>query len=330
MAQREREVRWSLPDGEVFVCACLNVIGAQLGFEDIEKEGLLISNDLPFELGSYWSRKLGEFVIEDIADASVKIVAHGQPKGPQTVRSTEMRHLNDRITYIRIALALLGSKTEDHIVVRGGYDEEREIRIHGASTQGKALYQYKEAKCIFADRQVLLEAIALAEIIAAVYSSPTKWMRFRRTLNSYCRACVEQNPYERMHMFVRTLDGVLKTRQGSGAADFERRAAVLTGTKYRKMLREAYDLRSSTAHLHALPPAFRIQKLANQQLLFLELLTTETLVRILKDKVLLSAFVSDDSIDVFWASTPSWSPKIQTHVVQQNREETWLRRIEEM
>lgn len=308
----------------------MDVIGAQMGFEDIVHDGLLITGELPFKLGEFWTGGLGDFISEDVERHSVKVVAHGQARGSRTLGGSEMRHLNDRITYFRMALAMLGAKASDHTTLRGGYNSDGELRIYGASPMEQGLYQFKESKRVFCNRSTLESALGLAATIGRVYTDPTKWHRLRRILNTFYRACTEHDPYERMHMFVRTLDGVVMTRQRRGQSDFATRMAIITGAVYRTMLGEAYALRSATAHLNDLPGALKRARRANEQLLFLELVSVETLRRILTDPALLLVFEANSAIEAFWLSSPKWTPKIQVPNVQRARAETWERRFEDM
>lgn len=312
-----------VPAGHKFVCLCTDAIGAQCGFPAIEKAALHISSDLPCDLSDFWVDGLGSFVVEDIQGKSVKVVTHWPAQELRT-RNTEFAPLDAKLGHFQLAMALMGVRMGPVSVLKGA-TVDGITQVYTASPMARGLLQGAETQPVFCDETVLRDAIDLAATIDHIFAVKGKYSRLKRALMAVQRAYLEREDiYERLHGFVRALDGVLMTRQGKGRSDFVVRAQVMTGRVFQKLLGLAYDTRGSTEHLSDLPKALKRKRKRVSLIRFLEALCGEVLTDILRNPALLANFETDATIRAFWTS-PTWPRRIHVGSVMRVRREGWKR-----
>jgi hypothetical protein len=122
-------------------------------------------------------------------------------------------------------------------------------------------------------------------------------------------------PYaaKKLHLAVRSLDGLLATRPGRGEKDFVQRGTLLVGENEtsRSLLKNLYRLRSHVEHLKdpvdyvksqepaiadPIREAFRLSFQA-------ELIASHAWHRFLDNETLMRQFVNDDGVQAFWDGT---------------------------
>ena len=116
---------------------------------------------------------------------------------------------------------------------------------------------------------------------------------------------------DRLHGFVRALDGVVKTEQRKGRKQFVRRCQLFTGKTYsnERLLNELYQLRNAIEHLRGFEsemgeyPQTDRQELLRKRAYQAELLSRFVFTHILKSEQRTELFADDDAVDRFWQET---------------------------
>lgn len=145
-----------------------------------------------------------------------------------------------------------------------------------------------------------------------------EFARVRRGINSLIAGWKAGPALDRLHMFVRALDGLMKLEQGAGERQFVDRTMMLAnGNRIDDIAREIYRLRSFNEHLSDWPrrlasirepdrPMF-VSRRAFQA----EVLAGETYRRMLSDPTLRCSFRTDADVEGFWnGGAAAWTPKI--------------------
>lgn len=99
--------------------------------------------------------------------------------------------------------------------------------------------------------ETLQNASAIAKGMRSIYSFDIGFERIKRGLNAWLRAAREINPQEKLHNFVRSLDGFIDLARGEGKGQFISRGTEIIQSREKMgiLLGELYDIRSKAEHL---------------------------------------------------------------------------------
>lgn len=147
--------------------------------------------------------------------------------------------------------------------------------------------------------------------------------RLRAGFASWHAAVLEGFPGERLHGFVRSLDGVMILPKSGGRRTFRQRGQLLLGrsSSNEQLLDEIYELRNTISHLNDFEDALHAYPQEGRNVTALlrsfqaELLATDVYRRILSTDELLEKMRDDDAIKVLWELDESelrrlWGPPI--------------------
>lgn len=168
------------------------------------------------------------------------------------------------------------------------------------------------------------DALRLADTVVpgliTAFPGPTAadFARVRRGVRSLEVAWRGERALDRIHMFVRALDGLMKLEQGAGEQGFvERIRMIASGQRVADIARELYRLRSYNEHLSDWPSKLGYVKVAQRpefishRAFQAELLAGEAYRTVLSDAALLQNFRTDVAIEAFWQGGAAvWTSKI--------------------
>jgi len=147
------------------------------------------------------------------------------------------------------------------------------------------------------------EAVGLASRMLQVDESS----RLSHGINLLGQALKETRLQERLHLFTRALEGLVKPTIGRSRRQFVHRCQTLcaSGVAAAEALKDIYDIRSAVEHLHdgltvVAGRADKPEDVLRKRVAQVEYLCTKTYARLLAAPSLVAHFSNDNSIDDFW------------------------------
>ncbi|MBN4071862.1 hypothetical protein JYT83_00435 [bacterium AH-315-F18] len=148
---------------------------------------------------------------------------------------------------------------------------------------------------------------AIAENIEYLYSEPGEFRRVRQAFSAWRQATNCKDPYDRLPLFVRSIQGFMSLQMGKTTRQFGNQCRLFAGSSTFTVdaLRDLYHLRSATEHLNDWAQA--LTNTANDQredrafrLSFIaELIANHCFARAFSDRTRLNHFKSDSGVHDF-------------------------------
>src|SRR6185436_12552681 len=140
-----------------------------------------------------------------------------------------------------------------------------------------------------------------------------EYLRLRKGFNAFISGIRQDEGHNRLHQFVRSLDGVIKPPTGEGTNKFKYRCGFFAGRTppHMEILEDLYELRSAAEHLNPLADKLmRFQEHERENVKALRTFQSELLAsfvyrKILSTPSLLSNFIDDAAIDEMWRQSAS-------------------------
>jgi hypothetical protein len=152
------------------------------------------------------------------------------------------------------------------------------------------------------------EAERMVPGMIEVFGTDPEFNRLRRGVNGLVRGWKARSVLDRLHAFVRALDGLMKLEQGSGERQFaERLETFATSARVHDIALEMYRLRSFEEHMSDWPSKLGYVKeherprFVSQRAAQAEVVAGAAYSAILRDASLLKQFRSA-SLDEFWSN----------------------------
>jgi hypothetical protein len=147
----------------------------------------------------------------------------------------------------------------------------------------------------------LRRATALALNLQELLAMPGM-LRMKFAIRTFLLAFAEHDLGERIHQFVRAVDGLTRVWNGK---EFKEKSALLAGPQHQDLCGQLYAVRSSVEHFHhpdsrldALPPRESLVR-AFRYALAAEALARHCLAHLVENKRLWPHF-TDDQVEAFW------------------------------
>jgi hypothetical protein len=156
------------------------------------------------------------------------------------------------------------------------------------------------------------EACRIFRVLKLIYEQ-SDFRQLRRGLKSFQRAISEEQDYDRLHGFIRSLDAIVMTEKGSGRKQFLTRCRCFAraDSTLGETLGLMYDLRGRVEHQadweDLFPGANQEDRLlhANRVTRQAEALARTALHVILQDQTFINIFRNTETIVAMWASRHS-------------------------
>jgi hypothetical protein len=176
-------------------------------------------------------------------------------------------------------------------------------------------YYNAESLPLELDIETAQEAGHIFAVLNRVYAHSDLFRQLRRGLKSFQRAITEEQDYDRLHGFIRSLDAIVMTEKGKGKAQFVNRCRHFTrsDSAVDATLGLMYDLRGRVEHQadwdDLFPGANPVDRLrhANRLTRQAEALARTAFHVVLRDDSLLNLFENTESIKAVWSSKDSGS-----------------------
>ena len=258
-----------------------------------------------FELPPHWKEWLGTIKSEAVERASLKLIAKAPSVRPG-VLDAENQELQRRVSNLFWGLLaagklrvegagtlLTGSHGDDGVDVRQVGDMDGIVRVYG----------------VLDDRVTenhLRRAAVLARGLARLFAD-ARMRRMRIAVNTFLRAASVPQLGDRIHQYVRVVDGLTRvTRRGRDR--FKERCRTFVQPGALDACYEMYVIRSNVEHFQ--DPSQDLTPLERREDLLrgyrraheAEALARYCMSRLLENEELWQHF-ADDSVDAFWAKT---------------------------
>ena len=270
-------------------------------------DGLWASRECPVDLPKHWQEWLGSIASRDIRESSLFVFAtsgaqaRGIPSALEEACYEEARHLlwglylSDRFSTGGPPHRVSGTAGDEGVRVQTHQMLEAMVETPGIETDWVAVER-------------LSRSLSLGRTIRrfSLEAEPKRFHRLRRILYAFTSAAASANAADRIHEFVRVIEGFIRPDPGKTSKQFKNRTELFVGAGKHELMGELFDIRSSVEHLHGAFAAVvgdsdRDRALVViQRALEAESVARYCIIRFLERSELWPHFANDDALDAFW------------------------------
>ena len=219
-------------------------------------DGVSVHPGCPIELSEHWITWLGSIQAEHLTGANLVFTVQIESEAP-TILDAETDQLAKQLQALRFGLLLHGiPEYRANLLAIGGIDCEGDTSVRRIEIPG-LVYRHPCGYRPAITTESLASTSVCANQMLALYGSPTS-RRVRAGLRACTRGMEELRQEERLHQYVRAIDGLTQLRPGQGARMFSQRAQLFAaGGNIADILIEMYQLRNAQEHLNDFRNGFR-------------------------------------------------------------------------
>jgi hypothetical protein len=306
-----------LPVGHKFSCVALANAGVARELRtaiDLGDE-LWVLFEPPFELEGHWREWLGTVRAEYLSRANLVVLAH-HASATAEVMDAENETLTKKCFSVFYALFVAEVFHHDGGLILSGANVHGTVNVRHVSNL-ENFYRPNGVNTARVDAALIQRASEIASGMRAVHIPGRHSQRLHRGFQAWIGGAKEFYGQDRLHQFVRAVEGVIKPAIGQSKRQFVHRGQVLAGNSGAvvKLLGELYDLRGLAEHLHPFDsvlttyPVSDRESIALQRAYQAQILASHVYERIFSTPNLHRTFGTDGAIDAFWAQT--WAQQTQ-------------------
>lgn len=268
---------------------------------------LHVSPAAPFELPEHWREWIGTLRTNHFAEANLVMLLHQFSAAPG-VLDQETEDLDREMTCTLYGLTLNGVPDYSRTTCLAGADVDGMLSVR-RNTSINVFYRVPGQPRPTIDQQALERAAALGTAILNLYKLPTH-LRLRNAFTSLIGGFWERDNRERLHHFIRSIDGLVGLEVGKSTKQFIHRGRTFASfTDPAQSCKTFYDLRSASEHLNpwngVLDPAGTLGAKQRDALGLAwadaaERLATDVFRRVLQSPAVLAHFTDETTIAAFW------------------------------
>ncbi len=289
-------------DGEKFAFLGLNIELNTLDALSLPDGYTLLQE--PISLPDHWKQWLGSQRVEEVEACQAYMAIKMKATQPGVLDADDKR-LRNLIGHWYWGVLLQGRfvTVDDPFIIAGSCGpKELDVRhfevLHGT---GQAVLEHYPA-ITAAD---LENGFTLGNTLCQIAdeSADQKW-RLRRCLSIYQEARAKTDILDRVHQFVRCIEGLIVSEQGDGKKRFKSRSELFIGPRHHDWMGELYELRGHIEHLHENQHLEEFDRdvrldIARKEAIS-EFIARTCLVRILSHRDLRQHFGNVDALRAFW------------------------------
>lgn len=267
--------------------------------------GLHASRALTLSVPGHWKEWLGSLAWDELHEATLFLWATAPTNSPDLL-DAENSTLQTRVFMLYYGLMLAAPRiatTGRGMLLTGARGDEADVRQHGWVD---ALLR---SQGVFWDpvrRNELEEAVVLGNALQAIQNLQP-FRRLRAAVTCFYAGLQADDPAERIHEFVRTVEGCILPARGRTEAQFLSRTGLFVGPREQEWARSLFNVRSAVEHLNdrlesaAMPvrqdAILEVLRLAHES----QALARYCLRRIFLDSSLREHFRDDRTLGAFWS-----------------------------
>lgn len=250
-----------------------------------------------------WKKWLGSIHLKRLSSANLVLLTEKPSDSPEVLEGVH-RPLSDYLGLLFWVLHL-------HAGVETSVDDPAD-RLAGFCVNGNPRIKQVDQMLTFCStlgqkgapitRDLLEDSLVIYPQVARIKADKTQFRRVRYGLNVLFKGLREESVPDRIHQFVRSLEGLTLPEIGKTKKQFSSRCQTFISRPrddVRNLLKEAFDLRSATEHLNAFEG--HLEDVILQRTRQMERLSCHAYSRLLRDSDLLDEhFRTDKTIREFW------------------------------
>ena len=271
--------------------------------------GLSLTSALPVELSDWWAGVLGSSEAENISKCFLWITAKESSNSLGILDAENRKLLNESFWFLRSFLLSGPTELIEQPYMATGASSAQKADVRQVSRLDASLFGAGMPSDIVDDERVS-RAKSIHAVLRPLYETKTH-SRLKRAIQAFEDGTKQQGLGQRLHDFVRAVDGVMKLPRGKSRKLFVNRAGQICGDCFESDAGMLYDLRSVDEHLHPLNAALDAIDVKTALIESHRLTAAaETFARSLLSRVLLSPDVlahyeKDSGIDQLWTAGPA-------------------------
>ena len=294
-------------------------------------DGVSVHPGCPIELPEHWNTWLGSVQSENLTRANLAFTVQIDSETPTTL-DAETNQLLEQLLALRFGLFHHGiPEYRNNLIALGGIDNEGGTSVRRIETPGRA-YCHRLGRRPTITAESLASTSVCANRILALHGNQGAFRRVRAGFRACTHGMEEPEPAERLHQYVRALDGLTMLRPGEGANLFSQRAQLFAaGTNIADVLVQLYRLRSTQEHLNDFREVLgeltevEFRHLGSLRAYQAEQAALGAYQRLLTTPGLLVHLESETSIGEFWALDDEsrrniWGPACNMDEIQDQHE----------
>lgn len=285
------------------------IVTGNPGFAPSRKGGIelppnyVVSNHPPFDIPKSWIDTLGEIQLERIRSSRLFIAAVQPSEHPHVLddESEILRAAAHRLYFS--ALILVGAvQHAPGFCCTGGVQNGR-VEIRQSSTY-PMVHRTLGAPHGLLTVGLAKRAARMSAVIARI--GRDEFSRTWRVTHALYQGLRENQLGERLHQFVRCVEGFIKPKQGQTRQQFKQRTRLFLGPGQGELAGILFDIRSAVEHLHGPLGAVPFKREAEKHEYLArytwvaELTARHCLIRLLETPDLMAHFQTDEALDRFW------------------------------
>ena len=270
-------------------------------------DGTWIMPALPVpDLGN-WKEWLGFFRLERLRRANLVLFVEEPSNNPGVLDDVHQRLAKDlRLLFFMLHLRPGIEIAEGADLLCGS--AERGVTTIQQISQMPTFHQSQGWTRTPITQEWLEDSIEVRAGAAMMETKKTLFRRVVRGLHTLFKGLREESGQDRLHQFVRSLEGLILPEPGRTKKHFAHRCQTFTreSDNTRVLFEEAFDMRSATEHLNPWDkaveeyPLHKREDVCLQRTRQIELLACDAYSRLLRDTDLRERFRTDDAIKAFW------------------------------
>ena len=272
-------------------------------------DGITAHPACPIDLPEHWRTWLGTRQTGYLVDANLAVCVQIDSATP-TVLDGETNQLEKKLSALRLGLFLHGIPDyRNDFIVLGGVDADGSASVRRVSRPQLA-YRHRCGRRPQITADTLMIAKECANGILGLCEHPSNFRRLRAGFHACTRGMEERSLDDRLHQYVRALDGLTMLRPGKGKAEFSRQAQLFAaGNTIAEVLDQWYQLRSTHEHLNDPRSVFaaacegEVERQGSLRAYQAEQAALMVYQRLLSSPAILARFRTDDNIAAFWDLT---------------------------
>lgn len=295
----------------VFAILAGNAVYTELPDRDFQlSDGTWVLRGMPVseDQGS-WKEWLGSIFWNRLCAANLVLLAE-KPSNIPALLGAEHQRLSDDLGLIyelaHLGVGIEASSDEGAYRLLGSF-ENGFFDIRGVEEM-RRLYRSQGAQQEPITPDCLESSVTLRDGFAKMRADQTQFTRVLRGLDTLFKGKREQAGNDRLHQFVRSLEALIVPCKGNTKKQFVHRCQTFApaGEDTRKVLTEAYEMRSATEHLNPWDgpvekyPLDEREEVCWKRTQQVERLACNAYERLLRSASLREHFRTDDSINGFW------------------------------
>lgn len=274
------------------------------------RDGTRIMSEAPTLCLNSWEKQLGSIRLDRLRCANLNLLVEQSSENPTIFDDDVSKRLVDKLSLLFEMLHLrVGIKISEHTSANllVGFSLNGTSKIFNVCEMPR-FYRTHGGKCSPITRNWLEECVRLRDGAVVVNNGNTHFKRVRRGLIALLKGTKEKSGQDRLHQFVRSLDALVLPDKGKTKGQFKHRCQTFAGASEatRDILGKAYDMRSTTEHLHQwdrdmweyLPDRRDDEGLRMTRQI--EHLAYDAYSRLLREPDLREHFRTDEHITAFW------------------------------